>query len=293
VSAVAATARHGPSRRSRRRGVGTALVSLVGELLITAGVLLGLFVVWQLWWTDVQAEREHAQILAGLDWPEPGSAAPADGGEGEGPAGDDGAGEGAAGEGTASDDGAPPAIAPPQRGEPPVAAEPAVGTVFAQLYVPRFGAGYVEPIAQGIDKQRILDRMGIGHYPGTAMPGDLGNFATAGHRTTYGRPFHQVAELEPGDPIVVRTVDTWYVYRVSDQRIVWPWQVEVISAVPGVKPGEPLPELTERYLTMTACHPLYSAAQRYVVHAILDYWAPVSAGVPAELVEAGVDVGGS
>lgn len=267
MSAVAAPPRPGSSRPHRRRGVGSALVGLVGELLITAGVLLGLFVVWQLWWTDVQAERQHAQILAGLDWPEPG---PAD--EKEAPA---------------------PIIAPPHRGEPPVAAEPAVGTVFAQLYVPRFGAGYVEPIAQGIDKERILDRMGIGHYPGTAMPGDLGNFATAGHRTTYGRPFHQVAELEPGDPIVVRTVDTWYVYRVSDQRIVWPWQVEVVSAVPGVKPGEPLPELTERYLTMTACHPLYSAAQRYVVHAILDYWAPVSAGVPAELVEAGVDVEGA
>lgn len=283
MSTLAAPPRRGPSRPNRRRGVGRALVGLVGELLITAGVLLGLFVVWQLWWTDVQAEREHARILAGLDWPDPGSVAPLDGGDGQGPAG----------EGSAAEGEAPPAIASPQTGEPPVAAEPAVGTVFAQLYVPRFGSEYLEPIAQGIDKERVLDRMGIGHYPGTAMPGQLGNFAMAGHRTTYGRPFHQIAELETGDPIVVRTVDTWYVYRVSDRQVVSPWQVEVVSAVPGVKPGEALPELTERYLTMTACHPLYSAAQRYVIHAILDYWAPVSAGVPGELVEAGVVAGGA
>jgi sortase A len=253
----------------------TVLVGLVGELLITAGVLLGLFVVWQLWWTDVQAQREHAQILASLDWPDPGSGA------------DD------AGDDAAESDATSPPVAAQDVDEPPVMEEPEEGTVFAELYVPRWGDDYVAPIAHGVDKATVLDRLGIGHYPDTAMPGELGNFATAGHRTTYGKPYHLVHELEVGDPLVVRTADAWYVYRVTEWEIVWPNQVEVISAVPGVKPGEPLPELTERYMTMTACHPMYSAAQRYIVYSELDYWAAVSEGVPAELADAGVDVRGS
>lgn len=266
MSSVSAPPRHGTYRSRQRRGVVSGIVGVVGELLITAGVLLGLFVVWQLWWTDVQAGREHAQILANLEWPEPGLEATPDEDEG-------------------------PAVASRHEDDPPVAKEPADGTVFAELYVPRFGADYVSPIAQGIDKATVLDRLGIGHYPDTAMPGELGNFATAGHRTTYGKPYHRIAELQKGDPLVVRTEDTWYVYRVTEWEIVWPWQVEVISAVPGVKPGDPLPDLTERYMTMTACHPMYSAAQRYVVHGVFDYWAPVSEGVPQELIDAGVRVG--
>jgi sortase A len=261
-AATVAPARH-VGRPRRRRGFLSAAVGVFGELLITAGVLLGLFVVWQLWWTDVQAGREHTEILQSLEWPEP---AKVDSG---------------------------PQVATPHDGAPPVLDEPGQGKVFAQLYVPRFGKKYVEPVAQGVDKERILDKVGIGHYPETAMPGDLGNFATAGHRTTYGKPYHRIADLKKGDPLVVRTEDTWYVYRVTSSEIVFPWQVEVISPVPGLKPGEPLPELKRRFMTMTACHPMYSAAQRYVVHGKLDYWAPVEEGVPAELLDAGVKVRGT
>jgi len=265
VSAAAARGpRHAP-RTVRRRGAGSTVVGVIGELLITLGVLLGLFVVWQLWWTDVQAGREHAEILASLDWPEPPAVAPAQ----------------------------EPESLQPHKGKPPIVAEPAEGTVFAKLYVPRFGDRYVAPIAEGVDKATILDAIGIGHYPGTAMPGELGNFATAGHRTTYGKPYHLVAELKKGDPLVVRTKDTWYVYRVTESEIVYPWDVEVISPVPGLEPGEPLPKLKERYMTLTACHPMYSAAQRFIVHAKFDYWAPVSDGVPPELVDAGVKVKGA
>ncbi|GAA1980760.1 class E sortase [Isoptericola halotolerans] len=253
-------------RPQRRGGVVSGVVGVFGELLITAGVLLGLFVVWQLWWTDVQAERLHTEILAELEWPEPPSVV---------------------------DDEDGPAIAGEHRGEPPVMEEPPDETVFAELYVPRWGADYVTPVAQGIDKERVLDRLGAGHYPGTAMPGDVGNFATAGHRTTYGKPYHLVAELQEGDPLVFRTETTWYVYRTTSDEIVWPNQVEVISPVPGLMPGEPVPELTDRLLTLTACHPMYSAAQRFIVYGELDYWAPVEEGTPIELIEAGVQVRGS
>lgn len=249
--------------RARRRSVGSTTVGVVGELLITVGVLLGLFVVWQLWWTDVVAWQGQREVLHALAWEPP---APA----------------------------APDAPAPVERRDaPPVDPEPAFGEVFAQLYVPRFGADWVSPVAAGVDREQVLDRLGVGHYPGTAMPGDVGNFATAGHRTTFGRPYHQIADLVEGDPIAVRTATTWYVYRVVSHEIVMPWQVEVISPVPGLQPGEPLPELTHRFMTLTSCHPMFSARQRYVVHAELDYWMPVADGVPAVLTDAGVNVIGA
>ncbi|QAY69547.1 class E sortase [Xylanimonas protaetiae] len=262
---MTATATHVRPRRPQRRSAGTVAVGVVGELLITAGVLLGLFVVWQLWWTDVVAMREHQQVLASLDWEAPPVPAPAE-----------------------------EAPAPVERRDPPpVDPQPAFGEVFAQLYVPRFGSDYVVPVAGGVDRRQILDRLGVGHYPGTAMPGDLGNFAVAGHRTSFGRPFHQIADLVEGDPVVVRTATTWYVYRVTSHEIVMPWQVEVVSPIPGLKPGDPVPPLTQRLMTMTACHPMFSARQRYVVHAELDFWMPVSDGVPAVLTDAGVDVVGA
>jgi sortase A len=243
--------------------VGSAIVGVFGELLITVGVLLGLFVVWQLWWTDVVAWQEQREVLHALDWEPP---APA----------------------------APEAAAPVERRDaPPVDPEPEFGEVFAQLYIPRFGSDWVSPVASGVDRRQILDRLGVGHYPGTAMPGDLGNFATAGHRTTFGRPFHQIADLVEGDPVVVRTATTWYVYRVVSHEIVMPWQVEVVSPVPGIKPGEPIPELTQRLMTMTSCHPMFSARERYVVHAEFDFWMPVADGVPAVLTDAGVNVVGA
>jgi sortase A len=111
----------------------------------------------------------------------------------------------------------------------------------------------------------------------------VGNFAIAGHRVTYGRPFNQIAELRPGDPIVIETKDTWYVYRMRSDLIVTPDRVDVVAPVPEQPDAEP----SERLLTLTACHPMYSARERYVVHAEFDRWQPKSAGEPAELEEVG------
>lgn len=254
----------GPQHAGRRRsrltgGAAATVVGVIGELLVTAGVLLGLFVVWQLWWTDVEGDRHQQEILAELDWTPP----PAPVAEG-------------------------PRVVTRHEEPPPVEPVPAPADVFAQLYVPRWGADYVKPVAEGVSKAQVLDTIGIGHYPDTAMPGEAGNFATAAHRTTYGKPYNRIAELVAGDPVVVRTETTWYVYRVTESKIVMPWQTEVVAPVPGLKAGDPLPELTERYLTMTSCHPMFSAKERYIVHGTLDYWAPVSEGTPQELVDAGI-----
>ena len=218
-----------------------------GEILLTLGVLLGLFLVWQLWWTDVVGERAQAQAVADLGWPTPAAAT------------------------------GPPVV---QHDAAPVLDEPAQGVTFATLQVPRWGGG-PSPISQGTAKREVLDRLGIGHYDGTAMPGAVGNFAIAGHRTTYGKPFNRIQELQVGDALVVRTEATWYVYRVTSTEIVAPGAIDVIDPVPG----EPGATPTVAQMTLTTCHPLFSARQRYIVHALLEGWLPVGAGTPEALGE--------
>lgn len=245
----------------RRSTAIAAVVGVVGEILITLGGLLGLFVAWQLWWTDVVADRAQADVIDQLAWEQPPwqyEPAP-----------------------TTPSPSPEPAQDPIRRDlPPPTMDEPAHLTTFATMYVPRWGLDFVRPISQGTSNEDVLDVLGVGHYEGTAMPGGIGNFSVAGHRTTYGKPFNRVEELVIGDPIVVQTETNWYVYRVSSTQIVLPHQVEVIAAVPG-QPGV-IP--TEAIMTMTTCHPMYSARERYIVHATLDYWMESADGPPAELI---------
>ena len=256
------TAQHGRPARGGP-GLGYVVLGVVGELLITLGVLLLGFLVWQLWWTDVEGNRAQAQIVSDLPWASPvPTRAPT-----PGP--------------TATDAG--PKIATPRHDDPPVMTEPGHAVTFATLQVPRWTGEPARPISQGVDRETVLNVLGIGHYPGTGMPGAVGNFAVAGHRTTFGKPFNRIAELQVGDPLVVRTEGAWYVYRVTSTQIVDPTQVEVIAPVPGQPGVAP----TERMITMTTCHPMFSARQRYIVHGVLDYWAPTSDGTPAELLGGG------
>lgn len=239
-------------------------VGVLGELLITFGVLLLAFLVWQLWWTDVVGNRAQASIVNELGWDAVPTAAPTP---------DDGP--------TEPTEPTGPLVAEPRRDEPPpVPAETETAVTFATLQVPRWVGEPERPVSQGVDRATVLDKLGIGHYPGTAMPGDVGNFAMAAHRTTYAKPFNRVEELQLGDPVVIRTPDTWYVYRVTSTEIVRPEQIDVIDPVPTDPGAEP----TERLLTMTTCHPMFSAQERFIVHAVLDYWAPVADGTPAELL---------
>jgi sortase A len=113
------------------------------------------------------------------------------------------------------------------------------------------------------------------------MPGEVGNFAVAGHRTTYGKPFTDIATLEVGDSLVVQTEDAWYVYTVTGSTIQAPEYIAAISPVPG-KPGE---QPTAASITLTTCHPRFSAEQRFIVWGELKYWAPSGNGFPSELVD--------
>lgn len=122
---------------------------------------------------------------------------------------------------------------------------------------------------------------GVGHYLETAMPGEIGNFAMAGHRTTYGKPFNRIAELRDGDVVLIETKDSYFVYRVTGHQIVPPTQVSVLLPVPDQPGAEP----TAATLTMTSCHPEFSARERFIVHAELDATYPRAGGVPPEVLE--------
>ena len=112
------------------------------------------------------------------------------------------------------------------------------------------------------------------------MPGQVGNFAFAGHRNGYGQPLGDVDKLQEGDPIIVRTQDYWYVYHYTSYKIVLPTQTEVVAANPENPGAAP----TKRMLTMTTCEPKYSTpTHRWISYAEFSYWAKVADGIPQEL----------
>lgn len=257
---------------SRRRGGLDATLGLVGEILITAGLVLGLYVVWQLFYTDVLSGRTQSDALDKIAWAESVRVPQIEAG------------------GTTVVGAPGPAVEVEVIREDlkvfsaegaPVIAEPAEATTFATLHVPRWGYDYVKPVSEGTDRGRVLDKLGIGHYTGTAMPGQVGNFAIAGHRTTYGKPFSDIDALQVGDALVVQTESAWYVYTVTGTTIESPAYMAAIAPVPG-KPGE---APTSASITLTSCHPKFSAEKRFIVWGELKYWAPTGNGYPSELLE--------
>ena len=257
--------------RKRRGSIVTEILGVVGEAFITAGLLLALFVVWQLFYTDVSAARIQQAQLDTISWAEPvrvpiqPAAAPSE---------------------AAPEVEVLPVIPQSAKvyspdGAPVLPADLAELTTFGVLHVPRWGPDYAQPISQGTDRQRVLDRLGIGHYEQTQMPGEIGNFAIAGHRTTYGKPFANVDLLQVGDALVVQTEDAWYVYKVTGSDIVLPEQGEVIAPVPNDLTAEP----SNAVITLTSCHPKFSAEKRYIVWGELVYWAPTGLGYPSEIVD--------
>jgi sortase A len=131
------------------------------------------------------------------------------------------------------------------------------------LRIPRLGADYKYAIVEGTDPEEL--RAGPGHYPDTAMPGQIGNFVISGHRTTYSAPFNRIDELRHGDDIVVDARDARYIYRVIRQEVVDPTQTDVADPVPE----HPAQRPRQALITLTTCHPEYSARQRLVVYGVL------------------------
>jgi sortase A len=132
------------------------------------------------------------------------------------------------------------------------------GKPLGELRIPRLDAHFV--VVQGTNSGSL--RRGPGHYSGTALPGQDGTVGIAGHRTTYGAPFRHIDALRRGDPITMTMPYGRFVYRVEGTRIVKPDDVSTLRSI------------GRQRLVLTACHPLYSAAQRLVVIARLEQAAP-------------------
>ncbi len=225
-------------------------IRTLGEVFISVGVLLLLFLVWQLWWTDVEANAESRDILETTRAVFAGEEVPDDLTR------------------SSPDDSVDAVTTVP--GEDPS------GAALAIVHLPSIGE--TRAVMDGVDLG-ILNQGVLGRYEESEGPGEIGNFAVAGHRTTYGRPLWNVAELNSGDPIIVETKDDYFVYRFERTQIVTPFQTEVIADVPG----EPEATPTQRWMVMTACHPKFSAAQRIVAFGSFDYEQPRAEGLPIEL----------
>ena len=128
------------------------------------------------------------------------------------------------------------------------------GDPLGRIRIPEIGVSDV--FVEGTDAGDL--RRGPGHYPATPMPGQRGTVAIAGHRTTYGAPFHDVDDLAKGDRIELDMPYGRFTYRVERLKIVAPTAVEVTDPVGYDR------------LVLSACHPLYSAAQRIIVFARLE-----------------------
>jgi len=132
----------------------------------------------------------------------------------------------------------------------------AVGDGIARIVIPRIGLdAIVVELADMKDEESL--KKGPGHINGTAYPGQVGNCVISGHRTTYGAPFRSINELQPGDDIILRTAAGDYTYKVTGTRIVEPTDLSVLE------------QGTDKRVTLTACHPWYSAAQRIIVIGVM------------------------
>ncbi len=226
------------------------MVGVLGEVLVTAGVIVVLFLVWQLWWAPMQDAKVHTAVALAIE-EEYRAFVP-----------------------TAS---VPVPTGPVEPGT--VHQAPPEGDVFALMRVPRFGSDWVRPIYEGVTLP-VLTR-GVGHYPNTQLPAEIGNLAVAAHRLTYGNPFVDIDKIQPDDVVVVETREAYVVYRVQRHAIVPPTALEVIAPVPEQPGAVP----TEAWLTMTSCHPMFSNATRYVVFAKLEHVYSRADGLPAQLLD--------
>jgi sortase A len=156
-----------------------------------------------------------------------------------------------------------PTVAPSASPSAP-APPPPEGAAIGRLHIPRLGLQWV--VVEGVALRDI--RYGPGHYVGTAMPGGIGNFAVAGHRSP--GIFWDLDKVRAGDYLIVETAADWYVYQVFQNHIVTPRSFEVVAPTPnqaGVPP-------TEADITLTTCNPKWNNYQRMAVHGRLVQTSP-------------------
>lgn len=233
-----------------------------GRILVTVGLLIVAFAGFQLWGTGLAEARAQdelsrelaARLEASTTSPSPSRDHAVEPGTGE-----------------SSPTSAPVASATSQPAARSWGLDP--GHAAGRIIIPAIALDKV--FVEGVERDHL--RRGPGRYPDNPWPGRAGNAAIAGHRTTHGAPFFDLDRLKPGDEIIIETFDGRFRYRVEGHDtgggtaghfIVDPWAVDVLD------------DKGDNRLTLTACHPKYSAAQRIIVTAIL-----VEEPVPSEAVD--------
>lgn len=211
-------------------------VGVLGELLITAGVIVGLFAVYTLVWTGVETSNAQQALEAEFESlnqnPPQAPSEEAD------------------------------AVADPRT-------EPLPGDAYARLRIPRLGDDWQWIVVEGVDLPTLT--RGPGHYPDSADPGEDGNTAIAGHRATYGEPFAYLDRLVAGDDIIVERAGMLYRYTVTESFVTVPTDVDVVAPVPGQPGAQPV----QSVITLTTCHPRWGSTERLVVHGTLAEATPV------------------
>ena len=216
-------------------------IRTAGETMITFGLILLLFAAYEVWGKAVIVSDHQRDLDSQLtqEWNDPGDN---------------------------------PVVAPTTGAPAPTALPAPPGGSIARLYIPRLGKHWV--VVQGVQPADI--RYAPGHYPDTALPGQVGNFSIAGHRSP--AIFWDLDRMQNGDKIVVETKSTYFVYTMTSREIVLPTALEVVAPVPdqpGVAPSK-------AFMTLTTCNPKYNNYQRLIVHAVLQRSQPRSAGLPTE-----------
>lgn len=133
------------------------------------------------------------------------------------------------------------------------------GKPLATIRIPALGTRYRYVIVEGTRRADLAK--GPGHYAGSALPGNIGNFVVSGHNATHMAPFSRINELGDGDRILITTDRHEYVYRVTYSRVVLPTEI----AVTAPSPGHPHAKPRKSYITLTTCYPKYSASHRLIV----------------------------
>ncbi|HEX4701309.1 MAG TPA: class E sortase [Pseudonocardiaceae bacterium] len=255
----------------RVKDTGRTALRVIGEVLITLGMVVLLFVVYEVYITNIFSAQKQANATSALDkeW------------------GSDTVTGGAG----------------PQRSNHFAVAD---GHGIAKLYIPALGHDFHFTVIEGITPDDLA--IGPGHYPGSALPGQPGDFAVAGHRVGMGAPFDDLGLVQSCDAIVIETQSDWYVYRTLPmsgevagwaggkgltnhcagpngdgkvqpltglytktvgQEIVLPSEGDVVAPVPHHPNAQLSAGQEVSLLTLTTCNPKFSAAQRMIVHAVL------------------------
>lgn len=226
-------------------------LTVIGELLILGGLGVFGYIVWQPWHSSVVVVAQQLELTTA---------------------------DSAAWDAKAAE-------APEYDGTVPVPERPAIGEQIGNLHIPAFGTTFASRVGEGTGWWETLnyEHLGVGHYPSSAMPGEVGNVAMAGHRSGgFPTPFREIMNLRVGDPIFFETEDGWYTYRFRSLEYVLPSAGEVINAFPYIEASVG----DDQLLTLTTCHPkAWGSDERAIAYSMFESFQPRADGPPAELIE--------